>query len=101
MGILCVELERVFARKCNAERVTIFQSIILQLAQGVNNPAQIRKHILFRLDCWNRGAFDDIVKDTYNSAMGYLGKDCGNQTEEKHYRTFSNLVLKGKLRKAV
>ena len=32
--------------------------------------------------------------------MVYLGKSPGNQTEEQHHRMFSNLVLKGKLRKA-
>ena len=37
MGILSVELDRVRARKWNAERVTVFQSVILQRAQGVNN----------------------------------------------------------------
>ena len=48
--ILSVELDGVRARKWNADRVIVFQSVILQLAQGVNNSAQIRKHILFRLD---------------------------------------------------
>ena len=33
--------------------------------------------------------------------MGYLEKARGSQTEEQRHRTFSNLVLKGKLRKAV
>ena len=68
--ILYVEIDRVFARKWNAERVIVFQSVILQRAQGVNNSAQIRKRILFQLDFWNRRAFDDLMKDTYNYAMG-------------------------------
>ena len=33
--------------------------------------------------------------------MGYLGKDRWNQTEEQCHRTFSNLVLKEKLREAI
>ena len=33
--------------------------------------------------------------------MGYLGKARGNQLEEQRHRAFSNLVLKGKLRKAI
>ena len=72
LGILYVELDGVCARKWNSERVIVFHSVILQRAQGVNNSAQIRKRILFRLDCWNRGTFDELVKDTYNSDMGYL-----------------------------
>ena len=41
------------------------------------------------------------MKDTYNSDMGYLGKDRGNLAEEQRHTMFSNLVLKGKLREAV
>ena len=64
----------VCARKWNAERMIVFQPFILQHTQCVNNSAQICKHILFRLDFWNREAFEKLVKDTYNYAMGYLGK---------------------------
>ena len=45
VGILSVELDGVRARKWNAERVIVFQSVILQRAQGVNNSTQIRKRI--------------------------------------------------------
>ena len=47
VGILSVELDWVCARNWNAERVIVFQSVILQHAQGVNNSAQIRKRIFF------------------------------------------------------
>ena len=47
VGILSVELDGSRDRKWNVERVIVFQSIILQRAQGVKNSAQIRKHILF------------------------------------------------------
>ena len=100
-GILYVELDGVFSRKWNMERVIVLQSVILQRSQGVNNSAQIRKRILFLLDCWNRGAFEELVKDAYNSDIGYLGKSRGNQTREQRHRNFSNLILKGKLREAV
>ena len=33
--------------------------------------------------------------------MGCLEKARGNQTEEQHHRTFLDLILKGKFRKAV
>ena len=45
--ILSVEIDGVCDRKWNTERVIIFQSVILQYAQGVNNSAQIQKRILF------------------------------------------------------
>ena len=47
VGILYVELDRVRARKWNTKRVIVFQSVILQRAQGVNNSVQTRKPILF------------------------------------------------------
>ena len=99
--ILYVEIDRVRSRKWNSERVIVFQSVILQCAQGVDNSAKIRNRILFQLDLWNRGAFDDLMKDIYNSAMGYLRKSCGSQTMEELHREFLNLVLEGKLREAV
>ena len=45
--ILSVELDGVHTRKWNAERVIVFQSVMLQRAQGVNNSEQIRKPNLF------------------------------------------------------
>ena len=48
--ILSVELDGVHARKWNSEKVIIFQSIILQRAQGVNNYVQIHKPLLFLLN---------------------------------------------------
>ena len=44
-GILTVELDRFCAMKWNSERVIMFQSVILQRAQGVNKYAQICKFI--------------------------------------------------------
>ena len=80
VGTLFVELEEVCARKWNSKRVIVFYSVILQHAQDVNKSAQIRKRNAFRLDLWNCGAFGELVKNTYNSSMGYLGKSCGTQT---------------------
>ena len=47
VGILPVKIDGVHDRKWNAERVIVFQSVILQHAQGFDISAQIRKHILF------------------------------------------------------
>ena len=52
---------------------------------------------MFQLNLWNRGAFDELVKDTYNSDMGYPGKARGSQTTEERHITFSNLALKVRL----
>ena len=68
-GITSLELDGVRARKWNVEIVIVFQSVILQRSQGINNSEQTCKHIFFRLDCWNCGAFEELLKDTYNSDM--------------------------------
>ena len=47
------------------------------------------------------GRLINLVKDTYNYAVGYLGESCRNKTEKQCHRTFSNLILKGKWREAV
>ena len=62
-----MELDGVRAQKCNSDRVIVFQSAILQLAQGVNNSKNVRAHILFRIDLLNCGAFDELVKDIFNA----------------------------------
>ena len=100
VATLSVELDGVQAWKWNSERVIIFQLVILQCSQGVNNAKDIRAHIIFQLNFWNCGAFEELVKDTFNAATG-LGKARGIQSEEQHHHMFSDLVLKGKLREAV
>ena len=54
VGILSIELDGVCDRKCNAERMIVFQSVILQREQGVKNYAKIGKRILFQINFWNR-----------------------------------------------
>ena len=44
---LTLELDGVCARKWNSERVIIFQSVILQRAQGVNNSKYTHACIFF------------------------------------------------------
>ena len=65
--------------------VIVFHSVVLQNSEGFNNFAQISKCILFLLDFLNRGALDELMKYTYNSAMSYLGKAPGIQTEKQRH----------------
>ena len=41
------------------------------------------------------------MNDTYTAATGFWGEACDIQSKEKRHRTFSNLILKGKLCEAV
>ena len=98
---LLVELNGVRAQKWNYERAIIFQSVILQRAQAVNNAKHIRLCIQFIIYWWNCGEFEKLLKETFNAATWFLGKSCGIQSYEKFHRTFSNLALKGRLCEAV
>ena len=81
VATISVEIDRIKAWKWNYEQVIVFQLVILQDAQAVNKSKHIRARIQFLLDLCNSGAFDELVKDTFF--------------------TFSNLILKRKLREAV
>ena len=68
--ILSSELYGVRTRKWNSERVLVFQPVVFQRAKGVNNSKHICGRILFQLDFCNCGAFDELMKDTFNAATG-------------------------------
>ena len=98
---LSVEIDGVRAQKWNYDRVIFYQSFILLCARGINNTKHICTHILFRLDCWNCGAFEKLMKDKFNADTGLLGKSYRIRSKEQRHHTFSNLVLKVILRKAI
>ena len=83
-----VDFESVQAQKWNSEMVIIFQSFGFKRSQGVNNYKHICAFILFQLNYWNHGAFDELVKDTFNMVTGYLSIACVIQTEEQRHHTF-------------
>ena len=70
VGTLSVKIDGVPYRKLNSERVIFFQSVILQRAQGINNAKHIRARIFFRIDFWNHGAFDELVKYALKTDTG-------------------------------
>ena len=98
---LSVELDDIQAWKWNSERVIVFQSVILKRAQYVNNTKHICVRIHFRLDCCNCGVIEKLVKFKQEAATGFMGETRSIQSKDQRYRMFSNLFLKGKLRKAV
>ena len=100
ISILSVELDGIRARKWNAKWVIIFQSVILQCVRLFTGAKNIRAIIEFRLNSWNHGAFEKLINDTYTAATGYLGRARGTQSEEQRHRTFSDIVLRQKLREA-
>ena len=53
------------------------------------------------LGLWDQSMFDNLVTDSHSAATSYLNIACRHQNKEQFRRTFSNLVLRGKLCKAV
>ena len=94
VGTISVDINGVRARKWNSDRVIVFQSVILQRVQGVNNAKHICVRIFFRINNSNHGAFDKIVKYTFNAATGLLAKSCGIQSEEQQHSKFSHSYQK-------
>ena len=88
VGTFYEKLDGVRAWKRISERVVVLQSVILQFSQCVNNSKYICARILFQLKCCNCGNFDELMKDTFCAATGYLGKVCGIQTDELRRCTF-------------
>ena len=90
---LLVDLDSVQTQKWKYDKVTIFQSVILQCAQDINNDKHIRMCIQFQLDFWNCGSCDKLMKDTFNVDTGFMRKTRMIQHREQHNHTFLNLDL--------
>ena len=101
VGILYVGIDGVCARKWNPKCVIVFHLFILQRAQGVNNANHTHAPILFWLNHWNSGAFDELAKDTFNMLRDTWENIVGFKSKEQRHQTFLILVLKGKWLEAV
>ena len=74
-----MELNGIRCQKWNAERVVILKSVILQRIPLVTGDKNICAQITAKIDLWNNGAFDELVSESYDAAMGYLERAYGNQ----------------------
>ena len=89
--ILSVELDGIQNCQWNEERVIVFQTVILQRISGVSGSRNIRDRIDSQTDLWNKGAHNELVQDSHRAAEEALGNKRGNQTQEQHHCTISNL----------
>ena len=67
VGILLVGLNIIRNRHWNAERVIVFQTIIFHGFSQVYGSRNICDRIDSRLDLWNKGAYDELVQDSYRA----------------------------------
>ena len=98
---LASALDGIQTQKWNIKQVIIFHTVILQRVWLVTGAKNICTQIDDRLISWSCGAFDKLVYDSYTTANGYLGRDCGTQNIEQCHHMFLNLVLPWKLHEAV
>ena len=94
---LAVDTDVIQNRQWNAERAIFFSDgYFSACTPGLWNK-NIRDHITSCVNLWNKGAYHELVHDSYRAPEDYLGKAHGNQTQDQHRRTFSNLIIRGKL----
>ena len=95
------EIDGIRNHHWDTERVIIFQTVILKNISQVSGSRNICDQIYSRLDLCNKSAYDELVNDYYRATEEALGNKRVTITQEKRHCTFSNLVLRGKFRKAV
>jgi hypothetical protein len=89
------------SRKWNSEKFIVFTMVILQKSKLATKAGYIKRGISNRMDAWELKKYDMLVQDTHRTATAQLSKLQGEETEEQRGKTFSRLVLQGKLCSAV
>ena len=95
------ELQGVTKRRWNSERFIVFQAVILQRSGEVKKSQDIRRRIATRLRDWKLGKFDMLVQDTVRTSISLIQKLTRGETEAQQVKTFTRMVLQGKIRQAV
>ena len=95
---LAVETDIIWNQHWNAEKVIIFQTVILHPIYLVPIARKIRERITSHLNLWNKCAYNELAQDSYGLAWTFLGNKRNSQTQDQCHSTFSNLIMRGKLR---
>ena len=98
---LAAELSGVTERRWNSERFIVFQAVILQRSAEVKQAKDIRERIQWRMKEWKAGNFDMLIQETVRTSLGLLSDIRQGQYEEQISKTFTRMVLQGKIRQAV
>ena len=80
VGVLSIELDRIWNCQWNAVRLIIFQTFLLQLVSGVSGLINIHGQIESRIDLWKKGAYCELVLDPHIAVEEALGNKRRNQT---------------------
>ena len=78
-----------------------FLDSYFQRVSEVSISRNIRDRIDSRHELWKKCAYNKLVHDSHRVTEEALGNKHRKQTQEQRHRTFSSLVLRGKLRKSI
>lgn len=98
---LAEELEGVTTRRWNSERFIVFQAVILQRSGEVKKSKDIWRRIETRLRDWKLGKYDMLIQETVRTSIALVQKITRGETEASQVKTFTRMVLQGKIRQAV
>ena len=98
---LAAYLARVQAHWWNVKWLIVFQMVILQHTHHMLGAQAIWRRLLRQLNTWEDGQHHMMVKDTMHTWNHFLTASCWDDTEDQRWRTYTSLVLHGKLRAAV
>jgi hypothetical protein len=87
-------------RTCNAEKVVVFISVILQKRKGVTQARDIKLRREKRLEHWDKGLYRDLVNNVVNNANGG-STSRSTPMEESFARAYNAKILSGHIRQAV
>ena len=99
--MLAAELTGVRQLCWNADRVIVFQTVILQCARHLTSSGEIQRRINLLLDAWESGEFGMLAEDTAQTCTQYLSTSMGEDTSEHREKIFYSLVIRDKLRSSV
>ena len=95
------ELKGVVQCSWNSERFVVFQAVILQRSPDVKRARDIRRRIKIRIRHWREKQFTMLVQDTVRTSRALISTMRRGMSEESVAKTFTSMVLKGKIRAAV
>ena len=101
VAALTRELEGVVERSWNSERFLVFPAVILQRSPSAKRARDIRRRIEYRLQAWAEGKFNMLVEDTSRTSISLISTKRRSMSDEQIAKTYTRLVLQGKLRSAV
>ena len=87
----------VWKRHWNANKLIVFQAVILQRVRHMTRSSAIRRIIDHRLGAWGAGYFRILVEDMARTCVKYLSTGKEEDTAENQDNILHRLVFWGKL----